>query len=286
MEFGQDNKAPELTLEKFQKIRDLIYEVSAIYFPDNKKYLLENRLFNRLKSHKLKSYDEYYYFLKYDPLRSKELKALFDAVTTNETSFFRYPIQIEAFKNTVFPEILAYHKKNNQKRLRLWSAGCATGEEPYTLSMIIMEALKEQTKGWDIDVLASDISQTALISAGKGLYNEYSMRNTSQLYKDKYFTKNGSNFRLNEQVKKLVTLKYLNLADDKNMKTIREQDIIFCRNVIIYFEDDSKKKVISHFYDSLRPGGYLFIGHSESLHNITRAFKLIHFKGALAYKKE
>jgi len=279
-------KVPELSSEMFKVMRDLICEISGISYPDNKKYLLENRIAERLKACNLKSYDEYYYLLKHDPSNLTELSAFFDAITTNETSFFRNPLQIVGFEKIVLPEILAEKNKKGSRNIKIWSAGCSTGEEPYTLAMIVAEILKGIAESWDVNVLATDISKSVLKFADKAVYNSHAFRNTPDKYKTKYFSNNGICYTVKDEIKKIVTKKYLNLADQVSMKMIKGMDTIFCRNVLIYFDDDFKKRVLSHFYESLRPGGYLFVGHSESLHRITKAFKVIHFKGALAYKKE
>lgn len=277
---------PGMTDEIFRLLRDFIYEHSGIFFSDNKKAQLENRLSLRLKMNNLPDFDKYYYLLKYDPQASRELRALFDSVTTNETSFFRSPPQIQAFQEKALPEILEKRAAQGEKVLRLWSAGCSTGDEPYTLGMVIREVLGEKTPEWDVKIFASDISEKALKSARAAVYNDYTLRSVPADIKKKYLIQEGSQFRVCDDVRMLVELQYLNFNDEKRVKLMRGFDIIFCRNVLIYFDDAAKKRFVSQLYDNLNPGGYLFIGHSESLHNISRAFKLVHFPGALGYKKQ
>lgn len=276
----------QMSDEAFRLLRDFIYQHSGIYFSDNKKAQLENRLSLRLKTNNLPDYDKYYYMLKYDPQASKELRALFDSVTTNETSFFRSPPQIQAFQEKALPEILQHRLENGEKVLRLWSAGCSTGDEPYTMGIVVKEVLKETLSQWDVKIFASDISEKALKSARAATYNEYTLRSVPPEIKKKYFTQNGSQFTVCDEIRMLVDLQYLNFTDTKRVKLMKGFDIIFCRNVLIYFDDAAKKNFVAQLYDNLNPGGYLFIGHSESLHNISRAFKLVHFPGALGYKKE
>jgi chemotaxis protein methyltransferase CheR len=278
--------APQMSDETFWLLRDFIYEHSGIYFADNKKSQLENRLGLRLRANNLPDFDKYYYMLKYDPQASKELRALFDSVTTNETSFFRSPPQIQAFQEKVLPEVMQRHMEKAEKNLRLWSAGCSTGDEPYTMGIVAKEVLGDELKEWDIKIFASDISEKALKSARAAMYNEYTLRSVPPDIKRKYFTQNGTQFMVTEEIRMLVDLQYLNFNDAKRVKLMKGFDIIFCRNVLIYFDDEAKKRFVSQLYDNLNPGGYLFIGHSESLHNISRAFKLVHFPGALGYKKE
>lgn len=276
----------QMTDETFRLLRDFIYEHSGIYFSDNKKAQLENRLSLRLRANNLPDFDKYYYMLKYDPQASKELRALFDSVTTNETSFFRSPPQIQAFQEKALPEIMQRRIEKGEKVLRLWSAGCSTGDEPYTMGIVMKEVLADTIKEWDIKIFASDISEKALKSARASAYNEYTLRSVPPEIKRKYFLQSGSQFTVCDEIRMLVELQYLNFNDTKRVKLMRGFDIIFCRNVLIYFDDDAKKRFVAQLYDNLNPGGYLFIGHSESLHNISRAFKLVHFPGALGYKKE
>ncbi|HQG30510.1 MAG TPA: protein-glutamate O-methyltransferase CheR [Deltaproteobacteria bacterium] len=281
-----DPVASQMSDETFLLLRDLIYEHSGIYFSDNKKAQLENRLSLRLKANNLPDYDKYYYMLKYDPQASRELKALFDSVTTNETSFFRSPPQIQAFQEKALPEIIQHRLEKGEKVLRLWSAGCSTGDEPYTMGIILKEVLKDRLSEWDVKIYASDISEKALKSARASTYNEYTLRSVPPEIKKNYFIQNGPLFTVCDEIRSLVELQYLNFNDAKRVKLMRGFDIIFCRNVLIYFDDAAKKNFVAQLYDNLNPGGYLFIGHSESLHNISRAFKLVHFPGALGYKKE
>jgi len=277
---------PQMTDETFWLLRDFVYEHSGIYFADNKKPQLENRLSLRLRANNLPDFDKYYYLLKYDPQAARELRALFDSVTTNETSFFRSPPQIQAFQEKVLPEIIERRVAEGEKTLRLWSAGCSTGDEPYTMGIVVREVFKEAVAGWDIRIFASDISEKALKSARSAQYSEYTLRSVPPEIKRKYFTQNGSQYTVNEEIRSLVDLQYLNFNDAARVRLMKGFDVIFCRNVLIYFDDEAKKRFVAQLYDNLNPGGYLFIGHSESLHNISRAFKLVHFPGALGYKKE
>jgi len=275
-----------MTDEQFLQLRDFIYEKSGIYFADSKKSLLESRLTYRLKAYNFTDYEKYYYLLKYDPQAGKELRALYDTITTNETSFFRSPPQIEAFAEKALPDVMARRQRSGEKTLRIWSAGCSTGEEAYTLGIVLKEVLKDTLREWDIRIYASDISEKALRSAKQATYNEYALRSVPAEIRQRYFKAENSQFVVADEIRALVELQFLNFMDSSRMQLMKGFDIIFCRNVLIYFDDAARKKIVSHLYDNINPGGYLFIGHSESLHNITRAFKLVHFPGALGYKKE
>ncbi len=273
------------TDEEFRQLRDFIYENCGIYIADNRKYLIENRLVNRLKELNLKNFSEYYHYLRYDTNRRAELTRLFEVVTTNETSFFRNPPQLEVFQNTVLPKVIADIKAKGQKKLRIWSAGCSTGDEPYTIAIILHEVLKTEIAGWDIKITASDLSEAVLAAGRRGIYNEYTLRTTPKALIDKYFHKEGVNYRVDDKLKAMIQFGALNLNDRIQIRRIDPSHIIFCRNVIIYFDDAMKKNVISAFYDNLLPGGYLIIGHSESLHNISRAFQPEHHPSAIMYRR-
>ena len=272
--------------EEFRLLRDFIYEHCGIYVADNRKYLLENRLANRLKHLSLKSFAEYHSYLQYDPGKRAELNRLFEVITTNETSFYRNPPQLKVFSEKILSKVVEDLRAKGDKRLRIWSAGCSTGEEPYTLSILIHELLKGELPTWNVKITANDLSERVLSSARKGVYSEYALRTTPKDVIGRYFDQEGDMFKVQAAVKQLCSYGQINLNDRMQLKRVERSQIVFCRNVIIYFDDDMKKRVINAFYDNLLPGGYLLIGHSESLHNITRAFKPIHYPGAIVYQKE
>ena len=275
----------QISDEEFLLLRDFIYQQCGIFIAENRKYLVENRLSNRIKELNLKSYNEYYNFLRFDGSRKQELNKLFEVVTTNETSFFRNPPQLEVFQRVVLAEALEQCRKSGQKKLRIWSAGCSTGEEPYTLAIILHETLKNDIGNWDIKITANDLSEAVLAAARRGIYNEYALRTTPKEMVDRYFHKDGNVYKLDAALKRLVSFGQINLSDKEQLKRVEKSQIVFCRNVIIYFDDDMKRKVINAFYDNLQPNGVLLIGHSESLHNISRAFQLEHHKGTILYRK-
>lgn len=278
---------PRLSDEQFQKLRDLIYDVSGISYSDNKKYLLESRIGKRLQARNLRTFDEYHYFLRFDPRKQEEFTFLFNEITTNETSFFRNMPQVRAFEKQLLPDVIAEKLNRGLRSLKIWSAGCSSGEEPYTLAICVREALGAEADRWHLEIFASDISTEVLKKGEAGVYQEYTMRATPLALRNKYFTHLPSGeFAVKPELKRMVHFRFLNFSESLKMRAQRGYDVIFCRNVLIYFDLDAKKRFVEHFYDALNPGGYLFVGHSESLHNITRAFKMIHFPQALAYRKE
>ena len=279
-------KESGISNEEFLQLRDFIYQQCGIFIAENRKYLVENRLSGRLKELKLKTYGEYYHYLRFDPNRRTELNKLFEVVTTNETSFYRNPPQLDVFRNVVLARALDEARKKGMKRLRIWSAGCSTGEEPYTLAILLHETLGPEIATWDIKITANDLSEAVLAAARRGVYSDYALRTTPRDIVSKYFVKEDNLYRIEPKLKKIVTFGQINLNDKLQLRRVERSNIVFCRNVIIYFDDEMKRQVISAFYDNLLPGGDLLIGHSESLHNISRTFKPEHHPGAIIYRKQ
>lgn len=272
--------------DEFVQLRDFIYQHSGIWVAETRKYLIENRLGNRLRVLNLKNFGEYYYYLRFDPGRRNELLKVFEVITTNETSFYRSPAQLQVFQEKILPAELEKLRAARTKKLRIWSAGCSTGEEPYTLGMILSEVLRAELPSWDITITANDLSEAVLASARKGIYSEYALRTTPQAIIDRYFKKVGNEYHVEERLKNLISFSPVNLSDKIMLRRVERSHIIFCRNVIIYFGDEIKRQVMESFYDNLLPGGCLLIGPSESLHSISRAFRPEHHTGSIVYRKE
>ncbi|MDR1243491.1 MAG: protein-glutamate O-methyltransferase CheR [Deltaproteobacteria bacterium] len=280
------NKSFTVSDDEFKQLHDFIYKESGIFIAENRKYLIENRLSNRLKELNLKNFGEYYYYLRFDARKKEEMAKLFESITTNETSFYRNPPQLQVFQDVILKKTLDKLRSARTKTLRIWSAGCSTGEEPYTLAIMLHEVLRAEIGTWDIKINAMDLSLAVLGSARHGLYTEYALRTTPKEIINKYFVPKGSQFEIKPELKHLIHFMQGNLSDRLSLKRVERSHIVFCRNVIIYFDDEMKKQVISSFYDNLLPGGYMFIGHSESLHNISRSFKPEYHPGAIVYLKQ
>lgn len=279
-------KGCKISDDEFVQLRDFIYNESGIFIAESRKYLVENRLGNRLRELNLKNFGEYYYYLRFDPNRRSEMPKLFEVITTNETSFYRNPPQLQVFQEKVLAAELEKQRAAGRKKLRIWSAGCSTGEEPYTLAIILHEVLKTEIALWDIKITANDLSEAVLKAAERGLYNEYALRTTPAAITAKYFKKDGNTYQVDPKLKRLISFGSINLSDKLMLKRVERSNIVFCRNVIIYFDDEMKRQVIGSFYDNLLPGGCMLIGHSESLHNISRAFKPEHHTGTIVYRKQ
>ncbi len=264
-------------------LRDLVHGYCGIYFDDGSKFLVERRLARRLEQRQVKTFEEYYHFLRYDRKRDEELAVLVDNLTTNETYFFRESPQLRAFSEEILPELRTILA--DRKSLRIWSAGCSTGEEPYTIAMLLLES-GAWWRDWQVEILGSDINQRVLHTARKGVYKKTSHRVSTPEMLEKYFVEEGKgDYRIIDTVRELVSFSYVNLLDPYKTSLISNMDVIFCRNVIIYFDREAKKKVIESFHDKLREGGYLLLGHSESLINISNAFVLRTLKNDMVYQK-
>lgn len=267
------------------RIRDLIYQVAGIFHPDNKLRLLNERCGRRMKERDVKTLREYLQCLTVQATRHAELVALLNEITIGETCFFRNQPQLEALRLIVLPKMLEIKSKLPLRRLRIWSAGCSTGEEPYTLSMLLLEEAGGRLKDWTTEILATDLNERSLAHAKNALYGNYSTRNLSAHYRQKYFTAVGEELQVQPAVRNRTNFSRLNLSDDARMTFMKGLDVIFCCNVLIYFDLESKRRVIQHFYNDLLPHGYLFLGHSESLYGVSDDFRLVHLPGTTAYVK-
>ncbi len=265
------------------RVRDLIYKVCGIYFPDNKFYFLGDRAARRLKALQIKSLQEYYELLTVGPDREAEIRNLLNEITVGETCFFRNPQQLNALRKVILPKIMEAKAKLSFTRLKIWSAGSSTGEEPYTLAMIMLEDSATALKGWSWEIVATDLNDHSLAKCKEGIYDSYALRNTEPYFQQKYFNRQGQTFAIAPEVKKKVTFSRLNLQDESKILFMKGNDVIFCANVLIYFDGASKRRTVHHFFNNLLPGGYFFLGHSESLYGVNDEFRLVHFPGATAY---
>jgi len=274
--------APDASLIR---IRDLIYRAAGIFHPDNKLRLLEDRCGRRVRELSVSNFREYYDYLSNPSHAREEMVKLLNEVTIGETCFFRYQPQLDALKSVVWPHIIAARTNIPVKKLRIWSAGCSTGEEPYTLAIMLLEESGGLFRDWTFDIQATDLNERSVEHAKAGIYGDYSLRNLSPYIRQKYFTAAGDKLQVNPAVKSLVTVSRLNLLEDVRMLFMKGMDLIFCANVLIYFDLDSKRRVIQHFYSSLQPHGYFLLGHAESLYGVNDQFKLVHFPSATGYVK-
>jgi chemotaxis protein methyltransferase CheR len=275
-----------LALKDFATIRDEVYRKLGLYFEDSKVYFIQKRIEKRMETLAVGSFADYGFLLRFGDKEGKEMQALANLITTNETYMFREFEQLQAFADHCLPMVLKPLEAANDRKLRIWSAGCSSGEEPYTLAIILKEVMHD-FRSWDIKIKATDIDQVRLEMARRAVYEERSVHEIPPEYFDRHITRlPAGDFIVKPETAKLVELEHLNLNDRLAMRNMRQFDFIFCRNVLIYFDDASRKAVVDHFYNALKPGGFIFLGHSESIGRISTSFKLLRVGQHLVYRKE
>ncbi len=263
---------------------DLLKSRCGLHFDEDSRFLVEKRVARRVEDSDAGSFAAYHYLLRDGNHGEEEFAELVDVLTTNETYFFRELGQLTALLEEVLPSLVERRRASGATGpVTIWSAGCSSGEEPYTIVMMGLE--RGLRPGIDFRVYASDISRTMLTKSRRGVYREGAFRETNPLIRERYFEEKDGHYRISDEVKKHVDFIHLNLMDRDKLALLGTMDVVLCRNVIIYFDLETKKQVIESFYKKLRSGGYLLLGHSESLINISSAFTLEHLKRDLVYRK-
>jgi chemotaxis protein methyltransferase CheR len=273
----------ELDEEAFRLLRDLIHEKFGLYFDENQRPSLRSRLQNRLASRGLRSFEDYFHDLRFGPDRAEELQSMVSHLTNNETYFYRELPQLKVFADHVLPQIKERKARAGERTLRVLSAGCSTGEEAYTLAMIVFDS-GHFFWNWDVEVTGLDVDQAALDKARKGVYQHNSFRGLAPELKTRHFTTVGTSAQVKEPIRRLVTFRRGNLVEPASFEGLAPLDAIFCRNVLIYFSDAMILRAVRIFRNILAPGGYLCLGHAESLSRITDLFQPVRFQGAMAYQ--
>jgi chemotaxis protein methyltransferase CheR len=271
-----------LSDSEFRLFRDLIYEECGVSLGVEKRTFLESRLRRRMDDLGSTSGYEYYCIVTGPRGASQELPALLDSLMICETSFFRNQPQFDLLREVVLPEIVAKKERGGTRLLRLWSAGCATGQEPYSVAMSLLETLPDRDS-WTVRVFASDLSFTALERAQSGLYRADQLKGVDPASVAKYFRKENGHYVMCEKVKKRVIFDYHNLKNDNGLRGL---DVIFCRNVMIYFDAEEQRRLVSRFANCLVPGGFLFLGHAESIQGLSTRFAMVHRNKGIAYRLE
>jgi chemotaxis protein methyltransferase CheR len=274
-----------LRADEYRMLRDLVCERLGLWFGPDARTSLERRLRERLVAHGLDTFGEYCQLLKYGARANEEWDEVAEALTIHETYFYREDYQLRAFKNEVLPMLA--DRCSRRRQLQIWSAGCSTGEEAYTIAILILES--GYFDGWNVRVYGSDVSKKCVQAARRGVYGTSSLRATSELAKCTWFrsvTEEGqSRTTVIPEVRALCQFGQLNLLDEERTHLVGRCDAVFCRNVLIYFDASTRKRVIDRFHERLLPGGVLFLGHSESLLNVSTAFELLHLSEDLVYQK-
>ncbi len=267
--------------DEFRLLRDLINEHAGLHFGDDSMFLFERRLAERMAQVGLDGFDEYYKHLRFAAGGAAELEQALEALTTKETYFFRQEYQLRAFRDELLPKLAETNA--GQRRLNLWSAGCSSGEEVYTLAILVLES--GLFPGWEVNVIGSDLCRSNVVTARRAVYRRSSFRVTDEAVRKRYFEEKSDGWHLVDEVRRLCHFGQLNLLDAEWARTVGRVDVVFCRNVLIYFDERSKRRVIDTLYERLVPGGYLLLGHSESLLHLSTAFELVHLKEDLVYRK-
>jgi chemotaxis protein methyltransferase CheR len=272
---------PAITPEQSRLLQELVYERCGLVLGEDARYLLERRLAPRLSLHGLADFGAYHRFLRQAPGRHLEIEAVIEALTVKETYLCREPRQLRAFLEEILPALA--EENEGRGRLRIWSAGCSTGEEAYTLGILLLQS--GLFDGWELEVLGTDIARHALESAREGLYGPHAFRTPEAEAIRPWFREEGGKWRVRERVRSLVRFVHLNLLDEGAARQVGAVDVIFCRNVMIYFDLEARRRVVKTFRERLRPGGYLLLGHSESLLNVTGELEPVHLHDDLVYRK-
>jgi chemotaxis protein methyltransferase CheR len=290
--------APALTETELKLIQNLIYGVCGMHFDERRASFLSDRVQRQLKKSGLDSFSSYFRLLN-SPEGKKELNALVENLTVNETSFFRNKPQLDLFQDEVLPQLIERKHAQHDYSLRIWSAGCSTGQEPYTLVMLAADALAYHSARhpmslspsprqpavpapWRLEILASDINYSVLRTAQEGSYTEPQMSPVDYSFRLRYFDKIGAHYSLKKGVRELVHFDFHNLKTEFLPK---RNDIIFCRNVMMYFDEPEQKRLVEKFYRCLNPGGFVFVGHAESLLGLSTKFQMVHSNAGTAYQR-
>jgi chemotaxis protein methyltransferase CheR len=289
---------PAITDAELKLLQALVYQECGMHFDERRTAFLEDRLVRRLRACQVDSFYSYYRLLISDNGK-EELSKLVENLTVNETSFFRNKAQLELFQRDTLEELLHHKQERRDFSIRMWSAGCSTGQEPYTLAMLIADTLAYYylrnplpvesvlpkpliAPPWKVEIMASDISYSVLRAAQEGSYAEHQLASVDYGYRLRYFDKVGDRYVVKKAVKELVHFDFHNL---KTEFLPQRNDVIFCRNVMMYFDEAEQKRLVEKFYRCLIPNGYLFVGHAESLLGLTDKFRMVHRNSGTAYQR-
>lgn len=283
----RDDARIEMSAEELHLLRDLFQQASGFLLRQDMKFIAERRLATRLEVLGLEDFRAYHRYLRFDPRGGDELEAAIELLVPHETYFFREPAQLDCFTQEILPELAKVAAPG--RPLRFWSAGCSTGEEPYTIAMLLDTVLGAGGlggSGLEVDVLGTDLSRRSLTAARHAEYGTSALRSTTPAQKQRFFDElPGGRVRVKDEYRARVRFGQLNLIDQVGTGLLPLMDVVFCRNVLIYFEAPTRKKVVDLFYDQLRPGGLLLLGHSENLFSLSTRFELAQLERDLVYRR-
>ncbi len=273
----------EITIsqEEFLKFREFFYRKTGIQFEDTKRYFVDKRLVERIQATKSDNFRNYFVMLRFE-VSGEELQTLTNLMTVNETYFFREEYQFKCLVASILPELTA--RKKDQRPIRIWSVPSSSGEEAYSIAIYLLEQWPGINQ-WDVEIISSDIDTKILAQARSGHYSPRSVQKLPKHLLDKYFRPAGDGYQICDDLKQAVEFTRVNLMKPTDMRGYREFDVIFCRNLLIYFDDLSRRTAADTFFDALNPGGYLCLGHSESMSRISSLYQVRKFSDSVVYRK-
>jgi len=270
--------------EDFLKFREFFYRKTGINFEVNKRYFVDKRLIERCHATESVSFRAYFTLLRFEA-NGKELQALTNIMTVNETYFFREEYQLKSLVNSILPEIVARKRAaGDRSPIRIWSIPSSSGEEPYSIAMYLLEYWPGIAL-WDVEIIASDIDTSILVKAKAGRYSARSVSQLPNVLLQKYFRPIGDDYQMEVDLRSSVEFTLVNLNDPLTTRPYRGFDVVFCRNLLIYFDDTSRRQAAEVFFDALNPGGFICLGHSESMSRISSLFKVRKLADAIVYQK-
>jgi len=275
---------PVIQPEEFRLIREFVIEEFGLILDEARAQYICSRLLPHLAELGLESFHDYYTCLRFSPRGSAEQQRFISIITNNETYFFRENAQLQVVAEHVIPLLKEKKQVGGKRKIRIYSAGCSSGEEVYTLAMILLES-GHLLWDWDILVTGIDIDREMIARAKEGVYSGRAFQSTPQQYQDKYFTRTGDSFQVKESLRNITRFEERNILQLDPLFALDRADVIFCRNVFIYFNDDTVRRIVDSFASLLQPEGFLFLGHSESLSRITSRYEPIRHPGAIVYRK-
>jgi len=273
--------APTITDEDFQKFREFFYRKTGIQFDSSKRYFVDKRLLERMEATGNAVFRNYFTMLRFQ-LSGEELQILTNLMTVNETYFFREEYQFKCLVHSILPDIVK--RKRDEDVIRIWVVPSSSGEEPYSIAMYLLEHWPD-INFYDVEVIASDIDTNILEQAKKGFYSERSVSQLPAVYLQKYFRRTAGGYQISNDLRGVVEWSRVNLSEPSDTRSYRNFDVVFCRNLLIYFDDISRKAAAETFYDALKPGGFVCLGHSESMSRISSLYQVRKFPEAIVYQK-
>ena len=272
--------AIDITSDEFEKFREYFYRKTGIQFEEAKRYFVDKRLVERIMATASGSFRSYFTMLRFQA-SGLELQTLINLMTVNETYFFREEYQFQCLINSILPEIIATRSSGP---IRMWIMPSSSGEEPYSIAICLLERWAG-INDRDVEIISSDIDTAILAKARAGLYSARSVQHVPEAYLRKHFKRAGTDYQISDDLRSAVEFTRVNLQEPADVRAYRDFDVIFCRNLLIYFDDVSRKQAAETFYDALKPGGFILLGHSESMSRISSLYKVRKFPDAIVYQK-